>query len=83
MTRFTITDLRAIVAEANENYPLSEPNGYGDNRRFTTYRAYGCSRVDMLSPGSTGACPVSDFGTAREAAVSFRWFLAANSASFN
>lgn len=75
MTRFTITDLRAIVDEANEAYPLSEPNGYGDNRRFTVYRAYGCSRVDMLKPGSTGHMPVSDFGTAREAAESFRSFL--------
>ena len=82
MTRFTITNLRAIVDEANEAYPLSEPNGYGDNHRFTIYRAYGRSRVDMLTPGSTGHTPVSDFGTAREAADSFRWFMT-NNASFN
>ena len=82
MTRFTITNLRAIVEEANENYPLAEPNGYGDNHRFTIYRAYGHCRVDMLKPGSTGHMPVSDFGTAREAANSFRSFLA-NNDSFN
>ena len=82
MTRFTITNLRAIVEEANEAYPLSEPNGYGDNRRFIAYRAYGKSRVDMLKPGSTGHIPVSDFGTAREAAESFRCFMA-NHVSFN
>lgn len=78
MKRFTITDLRAIVADANKTYPLSEPNGYGDNRRFTVYRAYGCSRVDMLKPGSTGHIPVSAFGTACEAAESFRWFMTKN-----
>lgn len=78
MKRFTITNLRAIVAEANEAYPLSEPNGYGDNRRFMIYRAYGHSRVDMLKPGSTGRMPVSDFGTAREAAESFTSFLSNN-----
>ena len=78
MTRFTITNLRSIVAEANEAYPLSEPNGYGDNCRFTTYRAYGHSRVDMLKPGSTGHIPVSDFGTAREAAESFTQWLSSN-----
>lgn len=78
MTRFTITNLRAIVAEANEAYPLSEPNGYGDNHRFKIYRAYGHSRVDMIKSGSTGHMPVSDFGTAREAAESFRSFLVNN-----
>ena len=82
MSRFTITNLRAIVNEANEAYPLSEPNGYGDNDRFTVYRAYGRSRVDMLEPGSTGHMPVSDFGSAREAAESFRWFMT-NNDSFN
>ena len=76
MTRFTITNLRALVDEANECYPLHEQNGYGDYRRFTVYRAYGCSRVDMLTPGSTAHLPVSDFGTAREAAESFNsWIL--------
>lgn len=82
MPRFTITNLRTIVAEANEAYPLSEPNGYGDNHRFTIYRAYGHCRVDMLKPGSTGHMPISDFGTAREAAESFRWFMT-NHGTFN
>ena len=82
MPRFTITTLRAIVAEANEAYPLSEPNGYGDYRRFTIYRAYGCSGIDMLSPGSTGHVSVSKFGTAREAAESFRHYLSVNNTTF-
>ena len=78
MTRFTITNLRTIVAEANEAYPLSEPNGYGDNRRFMIDRGNGCSQVDMLTPGSTRHIPVSDFGTAREAAESFTQWLYSN-----
>ena len=82
MARFTINNLRAIVEAANEAYPLSEPNGYGDSHRFTIYRAYGHCRVDMLKPGSTGHIPVSDFGSAREAAESFIRFLYLNETSF-
>ena len=75
-TRFTVTDLRAIVARENKRNPLTEKNGYGNFDRYTVSCAYGGYAVHELIPGCTG-CYDRTYGhqSAREAANRFYEYL--------
>lgn len=53
-SRFTAKDLREIVDNLNELYPLPQPSGYGDTERFYLSRAYDGFEVQMAIVGSTG-----------------------------
>lgn len=78
MARYTVTNLRALVKDANEQYPLTEKNGYGNFDRFVVDSAYGKFEVNELSPGSTGRSDITYLGSARECAIKFMDYLMRN-----
>lgn len=76
MSNFTIKDLRELVAQANEENPLDEPNGYGNTDRYYINAAYGGYQITELIPGTTAQTSVTyGYLTARETASDFRTYL--------
>ena len=76
MSRYTVTNLRAFVAEANAADPLPEANGYGNLDRYKVQGAYGGYQVQELFPNTTAAGDVTHgYTSAREAAEQFSNYL--------
>ena len=78
MSRYTVTNLRAVIDDANGKYPLDEPNGYGNFNRFNIYKAYGKYCIVEQRPHSTGHREITHHGSAREVAAEFTEYLIEN-----
>ena len=76
--RYTVTNLRAFVEDANGKYPLEEPNGYGTYERFGINKAYGAFRIVEFITNSTGQRDVTRRGSSRECALEFTNYLMEN-----
>lgn len=76
MARYTITNLRALVKEANGKYPRETPNYYGNFDRFLIDAAYGGYQVQEYYKDTSAVSEIT-YGhvSARECAEKFRQYL--------
>ena len=76
MSRFTITNLRALVDEANERYPRETPNYYGNLKRFCISGAYGGWQIQEHYEDTSAVRQITyGYVSARECAEQFRAYL--------
>lgn len=79
--RYTIKNLRAMIEQANEFWPLEELNGYGYLGRFDiSRRGSDCypgatTQVVMYYPGKTCQNDITGWGTPSVAAYEFYRYL--------
>lgn len=78
MARYTIKDLRILVAEANEKFPRETPNYYGNFDRFCIGCAYGGYQIHEYAEDpkySSVRERTSGYVSARECAEKFRQYI--------
>lgn len=78
MARYTIRDLRILVAEANRKYPRTKPNHKGNFDRYLIDGSYGGYQVCEYDedPKCSGVRSITHgFPSSRECAEEFRQYL--------